>query len=34
MPTIAEGRKLSFDIVQDGRSGESASDTLSIVFDP
>jgi len=31
IPTIAEGQKLSFDVVKDSRSGKSAADNLQIV---
>ena len=31
MPTLSEGQKVSFDVVQDKRSGKSAADNLEAV---
>lgn len=31
IPTITEGQKLSFEVVQDKRSGKSAADNLQLV---
>ncbi|GLK53401.1 MAG: cold-shock protein [Oceanicaulis sp.] len=31
LPTLSEGQKISFDVVQDKRSGKSAADNLEAV---